>query len=159
MTIRKIEKKDDARVASIIRECLIEYGGDHRDDTAWADPYLDRFSEVYTQEKNCYWVAENDDGVVVAGVGVGPIEGVEGICELQKMYCIKEYRGQGYANALIETALDFATNHYKQVYLETMSNMDRAKRFYEKKGFVHTFEAIGVTGHYGCDCHYIKALQ
>ena len=57
MLIRPIEKRDNLIIASIIRECLIEYGGDHREDTAWADPYLERFSEVYTLPNNAYWVA------------------------------------------------------------------------------------------------------
>ncbi|MGN0374206.1 MAG: hypothetical protein ACI4EN_01800 [Butyrivibrio sp.] len=82
MLIRPIRKEDNLIIASIIRQCLIEYGGDHREDTAWADPYLERFSEVYTLPNNAYWVAENDDGEVVAGVGIGPLDGVEGICEL-----------------------------------------------------------------------------
>lgn len=155
-TIRRIEQKDDARVAEIIRFCLIEYGGDHRPDTAWADPYLDRFSTVYVREDNAYWVAENDAGVVIAGVGVGPLNGAEGVCELQKMYCLPEYRGQGVAQRLLDEAFSFATNIYEACYLETMDNMDRAKAFYEKNGFVHTEETIGATGHGGCNYHYIK---
>lgn len=158
MLIRLIEKKDDAVVASIIRDCLIEYGGDHRPDTAWADPYLDRFSEVYVLENNAYWVAENDDGEVIAGVGIGPMEGEPEICELQKMYCRPNYRGTGIAGKLLDTALDFARKYYKFCYLETMHNMDRAKQFYSKHGFEHTDETIGCTGHGGCDTHYIIKL-
>ena len=151
MLIRRIEKKDDAAVAAIIRECLTEYGGDHRPDTAWSDPWLDRFSEYYVREDNAYWVAESDDGTVVAGVGIGPLEGE--VCELQKMYCLKSYRGTGAAQQLVETALRFAAEHYARCYLETMDNMDRAKRFYERNG-----ETIGSTGHGYCGCHYIKTL-
>ena len=158
MLIRKIEKKDDAAVAAIIRECLTEYGGDHRSDTAWADPYLDRFSEFYVLENNCYWVAENDDGSIAAGVGIGPMDGEDDVCELQKMYCLGPYRGTGIAQALVETAFDFAAKHYKYCYLETMDSMDRAKRFYEKNGFVRTDRTLGSTGHSGCGCHYIREL-
>lgn len=157
MLIRKIEKKDDAKVASIIRECLIEYGGDNRSDTAWGDPYLDRFSEVYVEDNCSYWVAENDEGEVVAGVGIGPLDG--DMCELQKMYCMKAYRGTGIASELLKTALEFAKGLYKACYLETLDNMDRAKRFYERNGFVYTKETYGVTGHTGCDCHYIIDLS
>lgn len=155
MLIRTIEKKDDLRVEKIIRDCLKEYGGDNRPDTAWADPYLNRFSEVYVLENNRYFVAENDEGTVVAGVGIGPLEGSSNICELQKMYCVKEYRGTGIAQKLIDKALEFAKPLYDGCYLETMSNMDRAKRFYEKNGFVHTSGTMGNTGHCGCEYHYI----
>lgn len=159
MIIRKIEKKDDAAVASIIRSCLTEYGGDHRSDTAWGDPYLDRFSTVYVREDNAYWVAENEAGEVVAGVGIGPIEGVPGICELQKMYCLPPYRGTGIAGELLNTALAFAKPLYSECYLETMDNMERAQHFYEKHGFKKTEETIGQTGHGGCSCHYIMQLS
>ena len=159
MRIRPIEKKDDLKVASIIRECLVEYGGDNRSDTAWGDPYLERFSEVYVCDNNAYWVAENDEGEVVAGVGIGPMDGVEGVCELQKMYCLASYRGTGIADKLITIALDFATKLYDKCYLETLDNMHRAMRFYERHGFVATKETIGDTGHSGCQSHYIKFLK
>lgn len=153
MKIRRIEEKDDLAIATIIRNCLIEYGGDHRTDTAWGDPNLEHFSKFYVLDDNAYWVAENDEGKVVAGVGIGPI--YEDICELQKMYCVSEYRGTGIATELLKTALDFAKEHYKACYLETMENMDRAKHFYEKNGFVYTEETVGNTGHNGCGVHYI----
>jgi len=158
MKIRPIEKKDDKIIEGIIRDCLTEYGAAGRMDTAWGDPYLDRFSEIYVNDNDSYWVAENDEGQVVAGVGIGPLAGAEGICEMQKMYCKVEYRGTGIANKLMETALEFARAHYKQCYLETMENMERAKSFYEKYGFVHTCDTIGSTGHCGCDYHYILDL-
>lgn len=155
MKIRKIEKKDDARVAFIIRECLTEYGCAGKMDTAWGDPYLDHFSDVYVLENNCYWVVENDQGLVVAGVGIGPLSGEEDICELQKMYCLKEYRGSGAGQMLMDQALSFAKKYYKACYLETRENMERAVSFYKKNGFVHTDETIGCTGHGGCDYHFI----
>lgn len=158
MRIRKIEQKDNLRVEKIIRDCLIEYGCEGNMKTAWGDPYLGRFSEVYVLENNSYWVAENDEGIVVAGVGVGPLCGVDDTCELQKMYCLPEYRGTGIAQKLLDEALEFAKLHYKKCYLETRHNMDRAKTFYEKNGFVHTSDTVGCTGHCGCDYHYMKEL-
>lgn len=157
-SIRRIEQRDDASVAAIIRECLIEYGGDHRTDTAWADPYLDRFSTVYVNDNNAYWVATDESGKVVAGVGVGPLNGEPSVCELQKMYCLKEHRGTGIAQRLLDEAFKFATGKYERIYLETMDNMDRAKAFYEKNGFCHTEETIGATGHCGCNYHYVRDL-
>ncbi len=55
--IREIQKKDNAAVEHVIRSCLIEFGADH-EGTAWADPDLGRFSEIYNSEGNRYWVAE-----------------------------------------------------------------------------------------------------
>ena len=47
--IREIEKRDNAAVEQIIRSCLIEFGG-NREGTAWCDPDLGRFSEIYNNE-------------------------------------------------------------------------------------------------------------
>lgn len=153
--IRRSEQRDDLRIAQIVRDCLTEYGYAGRMDSAWGDPFLEHFSEVYIHDDDAYWVAENEDGLVVAGVGIGPMEGVEDVCELQKMYCIKEYRGTGIAQRLLDIALRFAKEHYSSCYLETFENMERARRFYERNGFRHTTETIGCTGHSGCDCHYV----
>ena len=155
--IREIEAKDNSRIEKIIRDCLIEYGGNH-EGTAWADPNLGRFSEIYRDELNKYWVAENEEGVVVAGVGIGKLDGVDGICELQKMYCIKEARGTGISKQLINTALDYAKKYYKKCYLETLDNMIEAQKFYEKNGFERTYEQIVKTDHFACEVKYIKEL-
>lgn len=159
MKIRLIEPKDNLTVANIIRTCLTEYGGDHRSDTAWGDPGLEHFSDVYAPEGMAYWVAESDDGTVIAGVGIGPI-GTDNDCELQKMYCLPDFRGTGIAGELLETALAFARKYYNRCYLETMENMFRAMKFYEKHGFSRTEETLGATGHNGCPVHYIiRALS
>ena len=47
-TIRLIQEKDDPVIEMIIRQCLIEYGGNH-EGTAWDDPDLGRFSKIYNK--------------------------------------------------------------------------------------------------------------
>lgn len=156
-TVRKIEKKDDKIVEKIIRDCLIEYGANH-EGTAWADPNLDRFSEVYNTEGNKYWVAEDENGNVLGGVGIGRLEGVDGICELQKMYCVPEARGTGMAQSLIEIALKYAKMYYRSCYLETLNNMIAAQKFYEKQGFKRIYKPVAKTEHFACDVLYFKEL-
>ena len=155
--IREIEAKDNSRIEKIIRDCLIEYGGNH-EGTAWADPNLGRFSEIYCDELNKYWVAENEEDLVIAGVGVGKLDGTDNICELQKMYCIKEARGTEVAQNLINIALEYAKKYYKKCYLETLDNMIEAQKFYEKNGFERTYEQIVKTDHFACEVKYIKEL-
>lgn len=156
--IRKIERKDNARIEEIIRNCLIEYGGNH-EGTAWADPDLARFSEVYAADGSAYWVAEDESGVVVGGVGIGPMRDVPGMCELQKMYCVPEVRGKGVARELLTTALAFARAEYTSCYLETLDNMTAAQRFYEKNGFVRTEMQYGETGHFACQAKYLLEFE
>lgn len=157
MTIREIEAKDNAAVESLIRTCLIEFGANHG-GTAWADPDLGRFSEIYNTPGNKYWVAEDEAGNIVAGVGIGSLPDLAGICELQKMYCLPPARGTGIAYKLMGIALDYARLYYKQCYLETLPNMTRAQKFYEKHGFQRCGEPLIKTEHFACDIRYIRDL-
>lgn len=154
--IREIQAKDNASVEQIIRSCLLEFDG-NREGTAWHDPDLGRFSEIYNTEKQKYWVAETDK--IIGGVGIGPLPGADGVCELQKMYCIPEARGTGVSHKLIEIALEHAKKYYSSCYLETFGNMLAAQRFYEKYGFARIDKPLGNTGHYACDVLYIKELR
>ena len=155
--IREIEEKDNKIIEKIIRDCLIEYGANH-EGTAWADPNLGQFSKIYVGEGNQYWVAEVENGTIVGGVGIGLLDSNRKICELQKMYCIPDARGTGVANRLIEKALDYAKNYYDKCYLETLDNMVRAQKFYEKYGFKRVYEPVVETEHFACDVRYLLDL-
>ena len=108
--IREIKEKDNKQVEHVIRTCLIEFGGNH-EGLAWSDPDLARFSEVYNKTGFKYWVVENEKGTVVGGCGIGKLEGIDDVCELQKMYCLKEARGTGVAHDLMKLALDYAKKY------------------------------------------------
>lgn len=155
-TIREIQAKDNGIVELIIRNCLIEFNG-NREGTAWEDPDLCRFSEIYNTADRKYWVAESDR--IVGGVGIAPLAGADGVCELQKMYCIPEVRSTGVSHKLIEIALDHAKKYFDRCYLETFGNMIAAQKFYEKYGFTRIDRPLGNTGHYACDVLYIKDLK
>lgn len=154
-TIRPIEAKDNAAVEAVIRACLIEFGANH-EGTAWADPDLGRFSEIYCAPGNRYWVAEDETGKIVGGAGIGRL--TDTVCELQKMYCLPEVRGTGLAHQLMSIALDYARDYYKQCYLETLDNMTAAQRFYEKHGFARTDTAPIQTAHFACQVRLIRDL-
>ncbi len=156
-TIREIESKDNKQVEDVIRTCLIEFGGNH-EGTAWMDPDLGRFSEIYVGEGRKYWVAEDENGRIVGGAGIGSFDDFKGICELQKMYCLQEARGTGVAHRLMKLALEYAAEHYKQCYLETLDNMIGAQKFYAKYGFYRLDKPLGATGHYACEVCLMKDL-
>ena len=153
--IREIEPRDNGAVEGVIRACLIEFGANH-EGTAWADPDLGRFSQVYSKNGSRYWVAEDENGQIVGGVGIGPL--APGLCELQKMYCLPVARGTGLAHELMGLALEFAKKYYTRCYLETLDNMTAAQRFYEKHGFARTTEPVIQTEHFACEVRYIKEL-
>lgn len=157
VTIRIIEPRDNAGVEALIRTCLIEFGANHA-GTAWTDPDLGRYTEVYSAPDSRYWVAVDETGAVVGGVGVGPLPGADGVCELQKMYCLPAYRGTGIAHRLMELALSFAAAHYAQCYLETLSNMVAAQKFYAKYGFRRVEAPPVPTPHFACDVRLLRDL-
>ena len=156
--IRELERKDNKKIEEIIRTCLIEYGADH-EGTAWSDPNLGRFSEIYNKEGNKYWVAVDEYNTIVGGVGIGELDKDRKICELQKMYCIKEVRGTGVSHDLIKTALEYAKKYYKICYLETLDNMIAAQRFYEKFDFKRIDKPLVKTEHFACEVRYSKKLD
>ena len=90
---------------------------------------------------------------------MGKLDGIEDVCELQKMYCLPETRGTGISHKLMDMALEYAKKYYSKCYLETLSNMIAAQRFYEKYGFVKVDELIVKTEHFACDVRYIKDLK
>jgi len=160
MNIRPIRPEDDPFVEKIIRDCLIEFGAD-RPGFAWQDPELAALSHAYRSEGSAYFVAEIN-GAVVGGSGIAPLQGVEGTCELQKMYLEPSVRGikdegeLSVADHLMERCLDFAKNNYAACYLETFRTMERAIRFYQKKGFLPLEKPLGNTGHGSCDHWFVK---
>lgn len=156
-TVREIEKRDDLKIERVIRECLIEYGANH-EGTAWADENLSRFSQIYNRDGYRYWVAEDEDGDIVGGVGIGGFDGYPSVCELQKMYCLPSARGTGLGHRLITVALEYARHYYSVCFLETLENMSAARRFYEKHGFERTYKQIVPTEHFACEVRYVKEL-
>lgn len=155
--IRKIQERDNEKIENVIRACLIEFGANH-EGTAWTDPNLGRFSEIYNTMGNQYWVAEDQEGKIIGGVGIGRLEGIDAVCELQKMYCLKEVRGMGVSHELMDIALAYARRYYDRCYLETLENMVSAQKFYEKYGFYRLDEPLVETAHFACEVRYVKEL-
>lgn len=156
--IREIEEKYNKEIESVIRTCLIEFGANH-EGTAWVDPNLGRFSEIYNTEGNKYWVAIDENEKIIGGVGIGKLDGIDDVCELQKMYCLPEARGTGVSHKLMDIALEYAKQYYSRCYLETLENMVGAQKFYEKYGFERIYEPLVKTEHFACDVRYIKNLK
>lgn len=155
VNLRPIQPQDDAVIATIIRQVLVEYGA-NCEGFAWADPELDRLSTVYTGGRAQYWVAELD-GQVVGGVGFSQLQGGDvSESELQKMYLLPEARGQGIAQQLMQVMLAEAkANGFASMYLETLNSMQEANGLYQKFGFNQVPSPCGDTGHGGCDTYYL----
>lgn len=157
MEIRRIERKDNSAMEKIVRECLIEFGG-NREGLAWVDASLHDLYHYYRQEGRAYWVVEHN-GEIVGGCGIAAFADSKEICELQKMYLSHSARGTGISSELLRTALEFAGLHYGQCYLETLETMHAAGRFYQKHGFRRLEAPLAGSEHYACDAWYVKELS
>ena len=154
--IKEIEEKYNKELEKVIRTCLIEFGANH-EGTAWADPNLGKFSEIYNSEGNKYWIVLDKNGKIVGGSGIGKL--ADNVCELQKMYFLPIARGTGISHKVMNICLNYAKKYYKQCYIETLENMIAAQKFYEKYGFKRIYEPLIQTDHFACDVRYIKDLR
>jgi putative acetyltransferase len=156
--IRRIEPRDDAALAAIIRTVMPEFGASG-DGFAINDPEVDWMHRAYAQPRSAYFVVERD-GEVQGGGGVAPLEGGDAeTCELRKMYFLGGLRGLGAGSAVMARCLEAARGFgYKHCYLETLRGMDAAMRLYERTGFRRIDGPLGATGHGGCNTFYILDL-
>ena len=156
--IRPIRRKDNARVARIIREVMTEYGAVGCGYSI-QDPEVDNMFEAYPDADSAFYVLERDGQILGCG-GVGPLRGADaGTCELRKMYLLTEARGTGVGARLLRQCLDSAERlGYQQCYLETLEHMTHARHLYRKHGFRQVDHPVGDTGHSACNYWMIKNI-
>lgn len=148
--------RDNAKLASIIRSSLAEFGAD-KQGTVFYDETTDNLFALFQQSGSTYLVAESN-GEVLGGSGIFPSNGLpEKTCELVKMYLRPEARGKGLGKLLIGKCIGWAKElGYEQIYIETMPELRKAVRVYEKFGFEYLNRPLGNTGHFGCDVWMLK---
>jgi putative acetyltransferase len=158
ITIRSIEPRDNAAIASIIRESLVEFGA-ARPGTVYYDTDTDRLSHVFQIARGGYFIVEHN-GNILGGAGIYPTPGLgDTTCELVKMYLTAAARGRGLGRALIERCIALAQqNGYSQIYLETMPELTLAIPLYEKTGFRKLSAPMGQSGHFGCGIWMVKEI-
>lgn len=148
--IREIQQEDNAEVARVVREVLVEMGVP-KVGTAYADKALDIMYETYNVPKATYFVVE-DKGKIIGCCGVAQLENYKGnVCELQKMYFLGETRGRGLGAKMMQACLNRARKYgFEKCYLETMPYMKAAQKLYKKTGFEYIDAPMGNTGHFSC---------
>jgi len=156
--IREIQPKDNAAVARVVRQVLVDLGVP-KVGTAYADKALDDMYGAYDVPKAAYFVAE-EEGRIIGCAGVAQLENFDGnVCELQKMYFLEEARGKGLGSKMINTCLAKAKEFgFEACYLETMPYMKAAQKLYQKNGFQYIDAPMGNTGHYSCPVWMLKKI-
>ncbi len=152
-----ISSKYDEEMAKIVRSNLKAKGLDIP-GTAYFDESLDHLSEYYEKEGRAYYVLLRD-GLVAGGVGISEFGGMEGCCELQKLYLRQDMQGDGYGYMMVrfieEKARDLG---YSRIYLETHTNLAAAIHIYEKLGYERIDPPASVV-HSTMNRFYIKNMK
>ncbi len=159
VTIRPIEQKDNAALASIIRRALEEFDA-NKPGTVYYDETTDHLFELFqSAPASLYFIAEKENQVL-GGAGIFPTEALPAdTCELVKMYLAPAARGLGLGRKLIALCLEAAqTKGFSKVYLESMPELKKAIGIYEQFGFQYLTSPLGNSGHCGCGIWMLKSL-
>ena len=101
---------------------------------------LDAWKSELADERFAFRVAEAD-GPVVGYVKLGPpalpVEAKGSSVELRQLYLLKQWHGLGAAKALMDWAIEEAkARGGAELYLTVYTDNERARRLYERYGFV-----------------------
>ena len=156
ISYRLIEKKDNPYLAQIIRNVLTEFNA-NKPGTVFTDTTTDSLYELFQTTNSSYWVVEENQKLL-GGCSLFPTLGLpDGCIELVKLYLTEESRGKGIGKTLLELAINFAEEKgYKQIYLESLPQLNMAIDLYEKMGFQHLDNPLGNSGHFACNLWMIK---
>jgi putative acetyltransferase len=124
-----------------------------------SDSEVSAMSTYYQEDKkSMYFVAIVNDEVI-GGCGIAPFNDSPNLCELKKLFLLRDFRGYGIGKSLSRECLEFAGKHgFSQCYLETLSNMESAIQLYLKLGFKRLDKPLTASIHQSCDIWMMKDL-
>ncbi len=156
--IRPINPADDEAIAYIIRRVGAEFGA-VGEGFGPADAEVAAMSQHYLDEHRCRYFVALLDEQIVGGCGISPFAHHQDICELRKLFLLPAARGRGIGKALTLQSLAYAKDkHFRQCYLDTLSNMSAAQALYLRLGFVLLAKPLDGVVHTGCDVWMLKDL-
>lgn len=111
--------------------------------------YLDSISEgqwvsyLSNPDRKTLLCLENDIMIGTSSFSNSRSEQFEGWGEIISIYLLPEYIGKGYGRQLIEFAvLELKKLGYDNIFLWVLEENSKARRFYEKAGFISTDDYI-----------------
>ena len=132
MRIRPATNADREQIRELFFSILVEYG--LSSDPVGTDADLDDIEASYIRPGGWFEVVEDDAGTIIGTVGLFPKP--SGVCELRKMYLLREARGSGLGKTLMERMLAKARElGFHRMELETSSKLIEAIGLYKRYGF------------------------
>ena len=137
MLIKKVETIEEARVCDTLLTKLIQ---DESKYNKLINPNFvvnNYFTNIYDNTDNCLLIATNEDSIT-GYIFVKRIESETSdiVVLIDGLYVEKEYRNQGIASSLIDSALTWCKeNSINAVKIKVMTNNENALKLYQKYCF------------------------
>ncbi len=132
-TIRPANNEDIPAIKNLVFGVLQEYK--LKPSEAGKDIDLNDIEQGYFNNRGYFGVAvDTSTNTIVGTFGLFSIS--KDVCELRKMYLLRQARGQGLGKYILNYAIQLATEkHYTKIFLETISPLKEAISLYKKIGF------------------------
>lgn len=159
MRVRWATQEDAPTIQRLIKAAYVEHGFSWEEEGYHADLY--DLQGAYLGGKGGFWVAEDDQGGILATAGLSvhePLPGSEGSlapdeeglmffsgadCELVRMYAWPEARGIGAGKLLFRTAVAEAKRQgCRLMQIWSDKSLARGHAFYERQGALRSGERI-----------------
>jgi putative acetyltransferase len=134
--IRVATNQDIPSIRNVVFLSLKEFG--LHPDIKGKDKDLNDIEKSYLADNGFFGVVVHSETTLIVGCfGLYPVS--QHICELRKMYLLKEQRGKGLGKFILDTAIQVARDKdYKKIMLETISVLKTAISLYKRYGFKET---------------------
>ena len=136
LTLRTLSA-DDAQALEHVRQFFRNYAGWLGVDLSYQnfDQEMASLPGAYETPDGRLFFAEVD-GRPAGCVGVRPLPGSEGVCEMKRLYVEPEERGHGVGAALALAAIKAAKEiGYRKLIIDTLPSMRMAVKLYRELGF------------------------
>src|SRR5712672_2361264 len=131
--IRPATNHDIPSIKNVVFSSLKEFA--LNPDITGKDSDLNNIEDSYLSNNGFFGVAVNTEKNNIVGT-FGLFAANKDICELRKMYLLKEARARGLGKFILQTAIHIAKERqFKKIILETISPLTVAISLYKQFGF------------------------
>lgn len=141
--LRKASQTDIPTLKNLYRHFVDEMSGFDSDDSNSDEEIMSWIETSLNENNGVIVVAENDQGIhgfarVSRKTRVAENEGnIINYAKLNDLYVLSQYRKQGIASLLINSAIEWTKNKsLSRIILNVYENNNPARTLYESKGFV-----------------------
>ena len=128
----KIEKIEDKDVEKAKQFCLGIF-----EELSWPKEFVygfENLKEFFNGNREAFLVAKLKKEII-ACAGLKELSKTDGL--IKRFYVAKEFRGKGLAELMLKKIKQFAKKkNYKIIVVDIFQNNIRAKKFFQKQGFV-----------------------